>query len=124
MLSPSAPAEEVCPVGDELLADMYKADESQLHDLVATVVPEITASLALFCYRRSHPHDRGLAIAASCDEGDLVRIEGHWRNSVRKVQKSADAERRAPLRRPRMITLATGPLRTFAPDDEPDEEAS
>jgi hypothetical protein len=76
MLSPSAPAEEVCPVGDELLADMYKADESQLHDLVATVVPEITASLALFCYRRSHPHDRGLAIAASCDEGDLVRIEG------------------------------------------------
>jgi hypothetical protein len=44
-------------------------------DLVASVAPDIRALLALYCYRRSHLHTRGVAIAASCDQDDLVLIQ-------------------------------------------------
>jgi hypothetical protein len=125
LLSPRAPTEEICPVGDELFAEMYRAKKSDLHALVATVVPDIRASLALFCYRRSHFHDLGLAIAASCDESDLVRTGGaaggflfaRSREAPTPDVVSYDANRRK-------VTLATGPLRTFAPDDESDDEAN
>jgi hypothetical protein len=127
MLFPRAPAEEGCPVGDELLADMYRANRSHLRDLVAIVVPDIRASLALFCYRRSHLHDLGLAIAASCDESDLVRAGGTIGGIL--FARSREAQAQTPnvathyVNR-RKITLATGPLRTFTPDDELDEEAT
>jgi hypothetical protein len=125
MLPPRAPAEEVCPVGDELLADMYRANKPHLSDLVATVVPDIRASLALFCYRRSHLHDLGLAIAASCDESDLVRIGATIGGILFARSREAPTPNVAShyVNR-RKITLATGPLRTFPPDDEPDEEAN
>jgi hypothetical protein len=46
---------------------------------VRCVLPERNVSsrvLALFCYHRSPLHSMGLAIAASCDEDDLVRLGG------------------------------------------------
>jgi len=124
MLSaPRAPTEEICPVGDDLLADLYRAKKSDLNALLATVVPDIRASLALFCYRRGHYQDLGLAIAASCDEGDLVRTGG----SAGGVLFARSREAPVPnvvshyVNR-RKVTLATGPLRTFAPDDELDDQ--
>jgi hypothetical protein len=87
------PEDEVCPVRDELLGELYCAAEHGVSDLVASVAPDIRALLALYCYRRSHLHTRGVAIAAS--------VFGTRRT----------------------ITLATGPLRKMLPiDDEPDEE--
>jgi hypothetical protein len=74
---------------------------------------------ALFCYRRSHLHSIGLAIAASCDKDSLVWAGGSVgafvfacsrEASPREVQ-SARADRRK-------ITLATGVLRMFADDDD------
>ena len=38
--------EEVCPVRDELLGELYHADENCVSDLVATVAPDIRALLA------------------------------------------------------------------------------
>ena len=70
------PDDDVCPVRDELLGQLYSASTLGLHDLVATVPPTVRAMLALFCYHRSHLHSMGLAIAASCDEDDLVRLGG------------------------------------------------
>ena len=86
---------------------------------VYTLTPDIRASLALFCYRRSHLHSIGLAIAASCDKDGLVWAGGSVgafvfacsrEASPREVQ-SARADRRK-------ITLATGVLRIFADDDD------
>src|SRR5438132_13274525 len=71
------PEDEVCPVRDELLGELYCAAEHGVSDLVASVAPDIRALLALYCYRRSHLHTRGVAIAASCDQDDLVRWGGH-----------------------------------------------
>ena len=58
--------DEVCPVRDELLGELYRTDEDGVSNLVATVRPDIRALLALYCYLRSHLHTRGLAIAAIC----------------------------------------------------------
>jgi hypothetical protein len=121
----NAPTEEVCPVGDDLLADMFRANRSVLRDLVATVTPDVRASLALFCYRRSHFHDLGLAIAANCDESDLVHSGGAAGGALFARSRDVSSPDVVPreLNR-RKVTLATGPLRTFAPDDELDDEAN
>jgi hypothetical protein len=117
--------DEVCPVRDELLGELYSASKVGLPALVATVPPRIRAMLALFCYHRSHLHSMGLAIAASCDEDDLVRLGGRVGSTL--FTRSKEAPRPQPLAPPhanrRRITLATGPLRNMAPlDDEPDDE--
>src|SRR6266849_5556316 len=116
------PEDEVCPVRDELLGELYRADENSVSDLVASVTPDIRALLALYCYRRSHLHTRGLAIAASCDQDDLVRSGG--RVGAFLFARSREAPSPAPIASAfitrRTVTLATGPLRRIRPiDDEP-----
>lgn len=117
--------DEVCPVRDELLGELYRTDEDGVSNLVATVRPDIRALLALYCYRRSHLHTRGLAIAAICDQNDLVRSGGSVGAFLfarsRETQSPASVASAFDIRR--TITLATGPLRKILPiDDEPDEE--
>src|SRR6266487_2937990 len=122
---PRTPEDEVCPVRDEFLGELYRAAEDRLSDLVATVRPDIRALLALYCYRRSHLHTRGLAIAASCDQDDLVRSGGHVGAFL--FARSREAPSLASIASVfgtcRTVTLATGPLRKMLPiDDEADEE--
>ena len=119
------PEDEVCPVRDEFLGELYRAAEDRVSDLVATVRPDIRALLALYCYRRSHLHTRGLAIAASCDQDDLVRSGGHVGAFL--FARSREAPAPAPVASAfitrRTVTLATGSLRKILPiDDESDEE--
>src|SRR6202022_8917 len=91
--------DEVCPIRDELLGELYRADENRVSDLDATITPDIRARLAPSCYPRSHPHTRGLAIAGSCDQDDLVRSGGRRRLALRNIQRSSVASpRRVSLR--------------------------
>jgi hypothetical protein len=122
-----AAQDEVCPVSDEFLGELYRADEDGVSDLVATVRPDIRALLALYCYRRSHLHTRGLTIAASCHQDDLVRSGGHVGAFL--FARSREAPSLAPVASAlvtrRTVTLATGPLRRVLPiDDEPDDDDS
>ena len=55
-----------CPVRDELLGEMYRANEHGLARLVDAVSSDVRAMLALFCYRRSHLYALSLSIASSC----------------------------------------------------------
>jgi hypothetical protein len=120
------PDDDVCPVRDELLGELYGASKLGLPALVATVPPRIRAMLALFCYHRSHLHSMGLAIAASCEEDDLVRLGG--RVGATLYTRSQEEQLPQPLAsnhtNKRKITLASGQLRNMAPleDDEPDED--
>jgi hypothetical protein len=43
------PEEEVCPVPDQLLGELYHADENCVSDSVATVALDIRVLLALYC---------------------------------------------------------------------------
>jgi hypothetical protein len=112
-------ADDVCPVPDELLGELHRANDLFIPGFVSTLAPDIRALLALFCYRRSHLHSMGLAIAASCDEDNLVWAGGSVGTflfvSSREVSQQAVSSLRSNRRK---ITLPTGVLRMFANDDE------
>jgi hypothetical protein len=109
---PRMPEDEVCPVRDELLGELYRADEHGVSDLLASVAPEIRAALALYCYRRGHLHTRGLAIAASCDQDDLVRSGGYVGAFLfaRSREAPSPASVASVFGTRRTVTLATGPV--------------
>src|ERR1700728_4695249 len=116
---------DFCPVRDELLGEMYRANENGLPLLVQSVSSEVRAMLALFCYRRSHLHGLALSIAASCSERDLIQLGGRVGSTLYALSRETQATRLTPSsyghRKP--ITLSTKPLSTFSPvDDELDED--
>src|ERR1700692_4475325 len=115
---------DFCPVQDELLGELYRANENGLAQLVESVSSDVRAMLALFCYRRSHLHSLALSIAARCSERELIEMGG-------RVGSTLYALSREPARRTlsstygnrKPITLSTAPLSTFAPvADEVDED--
>ncbi|WP_441238654.1 hypothetical protein [Bradyrhizobium sp. 930_D9_N1_4] len=115
---------DFCPVRDELLGEMYRANESGLPRLVETVTPDVRAMLALFCYRRSHLHSLAVAIAGSCNERDLIENGGRVGSTLYALSRESSAKSSPSLsggRKP--ITLSTKPLSVLAPiDDEIDDE--
>jgi hypothetical protein len=115
---------DFCPVRDELLGQMYRANEHGLARLVESVSSDVRAMLALFCYRRSHLHSLALAIAASCTERELVEAGGRVgtalyalsREPASRATTAASGSRKA-------ITLSTKPLSAPVPlDEELDDE--
>jgi hypothetical protein len=116
---------DFCPVRDELLGEMYRANTNGLPLRVERVSSEVRAMLALFCYRRSHLHSLALAIAASCTERDLIQLGGRVGTTLYALSREP-AARATPSssygnRKP--ITLSTKPLSTFAPiEDDIDED--
>jgi len=120
---------DFCPVRDDLLGAMYRANENGLPQLVESVSADVRAMLALFCYKRSHLHSLALAIAASCNERDLILLGGRVGSTLYALSRTAPQARIVPSssyghRKP--ITLSTKPLSTFAPfeDDLDDVEAA
>ena len=116
---------DFCPVRDELLGDMYRANANGLPLLVESVSSEVRAMLALFCYRRSHLHTLALSIAASCSERDLIQLGGRVGSTLYALSREPAARATSSTsygnRKP--ITLSTKPLSTFAPiEDDLDEE--
>ncbi len=115
-----------CPVGEELLGNLYRASEHGLSELVESVSPDVRAMLALFCYRRNHLHSMGLAIAATCTERDLVEQGGIVGTTLFAMSREAPSSTPSvsSYGNKRSITLSTKPLSTFADveddiDDEP-----
>jgi len=116
---------DFCPVRDELLGEMYRANENGLPMLVESISTDVRAMLALFCYRRSHLHSLALSIASSCSERELIQLGGRVGSTLYALSRETRS-RAAPSssygnRKP--ITLSTKPLSTFSPvEDELDEE--
>lgn len=67
--------DEDCPVSDKLLGRLYSQPED-LTELLAVVGPRTRAKLALYCYSRSHLRAAGLALAATCEQRDLISAGG------------------------------------------------
>jgi hypothetical protein len=104
--------EELCPVADQMLGEMYRASAHGLNELIATVSPTARALLAVYCYRRAHLVSIGLAIAASCEKDDLTALGGNAGAMLfersREAPQASLPDVRANGRR--KITLATEPL--------------
>src|SRR5580693_8222768 len=113
-------SDDLCPVRDELLGELYRANDLLVPGFVYSLAPDIRASLALFCYRRNHLRSIGLAIAASCDEADLMREGGSAGAFLFTCSKERSRRNVLSSRVGRReVTLSTGVLRVFAIDDEP-----
>jgi hypothetical protein len=115
---------DFCPVREELLGEMYRANENGLPQLVQSVSSDVRAMLALFCYRRSHLHSLALSIASSCSERELIELGGRVGSTLYALSRGPAARSATSSshgnRKP--ITLSTKPLSTFSPvDDELDE---
>src|ERR1700754_5299821 len=106
---------DFCPVREDLLGEMYRANENGLPQLVDSVSSEVRAMLALFCYRRSHLHSLALSIAASCTERELVNVGGRVGSTLYALSREAPSSRVVSVssysgRKP--ITLSSKPLST------------
>jgi hypothetical protein len=116
---PSIPQEENCPVAEDVLGQLYRANSHGLHDLVATVPAETRAMLALYCYQRAHLRSIGLAIATSCEQHDLEVVGGNAGKAL--FENSRSAPDQAPtshyLER-RKVTLSTGLLSKVVQDED------
>jgi hypothetical protein len=112
-------------VPDDLIARLYGANESAVFEMLPELSPQDRAYLAMFCYRKSHLHRIGLAIAATCDETALIST---WGTALGQTLYAQSREKpAAPLRAPGphrpKVTLAALSGNPFTPlDDEDDDE--
>jgi hypothetical protein len=122
-----------CPVTDDLLGELYRANKNGLAELIETVSPDVRAALALYCYRRGHLKGIGLTIASTCNLYDLETSGGTAGAAL--FARSREAAPVAPAASQyvarQKITLASGSLRKslpideeIEPDDAPESEAS
>jgi len=98
------PQEEACPVADSLLGDLYRASPEGLSALVESISPQPRALLAVYCSRRSHLAALGLAVASTCEKGDLVAAAGEFGAAIFEQSRQAPkliAEKR------RKVTLSS-----------------
>jgi hypothetical protein len=115
--------DEACPVPDNVLGEMYRANPHGLNELIVSVPPSVRGMLAMYCYRRAHLASIALAIAATCDEDDLTHYGGNA--GALLFAKSREAES-GPRLLPhqigrRKISLASGTLRNLVPVDDEEE---
>jgi hypothetical protein len=111
--------DEVCPVPDQVLGELYGANSHTLDELIATVSPARRARLATYCYRRAHLKEIALAIAANCDEDDLSLAAGKLGKMLFAISReTSELQRdRTPFGR-RKVTLFAGPLKETIPVEE------
>src|ERR1700757_4766094 len=114
-------------VPEELIGRLYRASESTVFDLLPELTLQDRAYLAMYCYRKSHLHRIGLAIAATCDESVLVQTWGTALGQTLYAQsrEAPPAPQRQPGQHRSKITLATlgGSSPWVAADDDEDEAA-
>lgn len=107
--------EEVCPVAESVLAELYRASPHALIVLIADLPTDVCASLALYCYRRAHLSSTGLAIAACCDEDELAIRGGNLGESLFARSRTKDIVTTTKPYQSREISLALGPMRPKVP---------
>ena len=106
--------EEACPVPEQLLGEMYRANSHGLDALVTSVPPLARAMLALYCFRRAHLNSIGLAIAASCEEYDLIEAGGRAGQALFEMARERPEETRSEPTGRKKITMAKGQLRDMS----------
>jgi hypothetical protein len=104
MLAEPYRLEENLPITDELFADVVSLDQARLFALIAKMPRERRALLAMYCYRRSHISEIGLAIAATCGRAGADLF-------CKSRERPRPAANAAPTTYRRKITLFRGHLR-------------
>lgn len=71
-----------CPVPPETVGRLARADPETLSDLLDGIPESTRARLAVWLYGRSHTHEVGVRIAATCDGSSLRRAGGLIGNAL------------------------------------------
>src|SRR5438270_3476097 len=129
-LGPAPKIKDDQEVPEELIGRLYRATESSVFDMLPELSLQDRAYLAMFCYRKSHLHRIGLAIAATCDESVLVQTWGTALGQTLFAQsrEAPPPPARAPGQHRAKITLATlggsSPWVSADDEDEADEQGA
>ncbi len=110
--------EEPCPVSDNVLGQLYRSSPHSLAALIDSVAPDARAALAVYCYRRAHLTSIGLAIAATCDEGDLTWHGGNLGADLFAKSRTDEPAAAGFQNQRRKITLSSGPIRQMPPFED------
>jgi hypothetical protein len=106
--SQNPPPDDDTGISERLIGLLYRAADNGMLDLVAAFTADERATLAMFCYRKTHLRRIGLAIAATCDLNTLIQHWGEVLGTAIFTQSqapSADRGQRGMRHRP-AITLA------------------
>jgi hypothetical protein len=118
-------SDELCPIPEHTLGEMYRASPHGLAELIATVSPSLRARFAIYCFRRAHLASIGLAIAAACAKDDLTSVGGNAgaalfeRSREPAPHRPSLAEVTAAGRG--KVTLSSGPLCSLTRLDEEED---
>jgi hypothetical protein len=116
------PQEETCPISEQLLFSLYDAAKRGLPVPVTEVPPERRSWVALFCYRRSHLEGAALAVAATCDEEDLVDAGGPLgRTLFLKSRKVPSPAKNDPLNSLSALALSLASMQPGEYENETEE---
>jgi hypothetical protein len=110
-------ADDDTDIPAELIGRLHQATVDGVRDLVAPFSARDRTHLAVFCYRKAHLHDIGLAIATSCDLRSLVKEMGSVRGQIifeQSRERPKQPTQMGGRPRPR-ITLARSADRYFPP---------
>ena len=92
---------------------------------VGEVPPERRSSVALFCYRRSHLEEAALAVAATCDEEDLVGIGGPLGRTLFLRSRSIHSPtKNESLNRLSVLALSIASTKTNQEDNQEEDAGS
>jgi len=110
-----------CPVTEELIGQLYRSSQHDIHDVVAALSMTRRAKLAAFCYCRAHLRDIALAVAATCDLETLQTAGGRAGNFLYEQSRELPNEQRPrTVSRHSKVTLAS--LSSQPPPVDFDEE--
>jgi hypothetical protein len=119
-------SDELCPIPEHTLGEMYRASPHGLAELIATVSPHLRARLALYCFRRAHLASIGLVIAAACEKDDLTAVGGNAGATL--FERSREPAPRPPSLAEvsasgrRKVSLSIGPLCSLTLLDEEEHD--
>jgi hypothetical protein len=112
-------------VPESLIVRLYRAGEDRALGLTSGLSEHQRALLAAYCYRRSHLHQLGLAIASTLDQAILVRVLGTGLGTAFFVQSRECGRGKPPVAGAQRakITLARSTglpprLHLVVPEDE------
>ena len=106
---------EACPISEDLLGHIYRTGPDGVESAVSNLPHTARARLAAFCYARTHLHEIGLAIAATCDERSLTEAAGRAGEALyARSRKRVAAVAPSPTPNKRPISLAKlAPIRPW-----------
>ena len=111
--------DDISPVSETLLFQLYDANRSGLTLPIAEIPPHLRPTVALYCYRRGHLEDAAIRIAATCDEDGLVFASGRAGSALfskSRLPTQTQSEQRMPKSKITLAVLQAGPTVQFDQD--------